>query len=658
MVRAAALGARHAGGRVRVDLHPGGGRRRATRGAARTGAYARSRVLGPSALLRCRARALPAAGRGHRAAAPLGNPLGLAGAGPRPRHPGRRARLRLLRRAVGRGVRLRQQRGDRGWTRTAWPGRSSWLCCSRCSTPPTGRPGAPSGTRSGSAHADIYRRGGASRPRRCLTAARCCTWSSDPKSTGWSGTPGAWPRPAVTCCSGPSGRRRWIRDRLTRAAVVHLPFTERLFAPTAEAAAAAYETVVAPALAAGVAISVTLHDLPNGSSPLQERRRAAYDRVVAAARGIVVNSRLELELVAGLSHGARSLRMIPAAGRACQISQAGRPPPRLSGAARAVAVLGFLFPDRGYEQVIAALPRRGRSARAGPTRRRPRGPARRTGRPARPRPGTRCGSPASCPTPIWPAGCARRRSRSRPTLGSAPRPPSPPGSGTAAGRSCRTPRTAGSWPSGPPARSPSIRPTVPSGLRAAIEAALDRAGVDLAQRRRLARSGSGRGGGRVRPALRRLPAGGAASRSDPAGGPCRTTGGTCWPTSSRPEPPAVSVVRALLPGAAPARPGAGRVVRPDPPGDPAGGGGRRRRLGHPAGPGRRAGLATRLVRQPDRGSGRRRPATSGAAAAGGEVLLFLDGDTVPEPDYVRRLARLPGPRARRCWWSGGAGTPT
>ena len=100
-------------------------------------------------------------------------------------------------------------------------------------------------------------------------------------------------------------------QRLTRASVVHVPFTERLFAPTAEAAATAYETVVAPALAAGVAVSVTLHDLPSGSSPLQERRRAAYDRVVASARGIVVNSRLELAWVAELNHSARSLRMVP-----------------------------------------------------------------------------------------------------------------------------------------------------------------------------------------------------------------------------------------------------------------------------------------------------------------------------------------------------------
>ena len=106
-----------------------------------------------------------------------------------------------------------------------------------------------------------------------------------PDQHGWCGTPaggrGLRPCAAPRRAAGGRGPRAAEPD----AAVVHLPFTERLFAPTAEAGAGAYEAVVAPALAAGVAVSVTLHDLPSGSSPLQERRRAAYDRVVARRRG-------------------------------------------------------------------------------------------------------------------------------------------------------------------------------------------------------------------------------------------------------------------------------------------------------------------------------------------------------------------------------------
>jgi GT2 family glycosyltransferase len=54
-----------------------------------------------------------------------------------------------------------------------------------------------------------------------------------------------------------------------------------------------------------------------------------------------------------------------------------------------------------------------------------------------------------------------------------------------------------------------------------------------------------------------------------------------------------------------------------------------------------AGLASRLVRQPDQGFRAAAARNLGAAVAGGDVLLFLDGDTVPEPAYVQRLVRLP-----------------
>ena len=141
-------------------------------------------------------------------------------------------------------------------------------------------------------------------------------------------------------------------------------------------------------------------------------------------------------------------------------------------ATAAVVVLGFLFPDRGYEQVIAALPDGVESAGAGPTRRRPRGPARRAGRPAAAA-GHRCGSPASSPDAelagwLRSVGGAGRAQRPGRRLGldrhlDRPRP-------AAVGPGLR--RTAGSWPSGRPAQSPSTRQRAPGGLRAAIEAAL------------------------------------------------------------------------------------------------------------------------------------------------------------------------------------------
>ncbi len=49
-----------------------------------------------------------------------------------------------------------------------------------------------------------------------------------------------------------------------------------------------------------------------------------------------------------------------------------------------------------------------------------------------------------------------------------------------------------------------------------------------------------------------------------------------------------------------------------------------------------------VVTQPDEGFRVARIRNLAVARARGEVLLFLDADTVPEPDYVARMARLPG----------------
>lgn len=140
-------------------------------------------------------------------------------------------------------------------------------------------------------------------------------------------------------------------DVLGGADVVHVPFTDRLFADHAEDAVVAFRALVWPFLEAGVALSVTLHDLPAGDSALERRRRAAYGEVVGLASGVVVNSWRELELVDGLAARARSLRCIPLP---VEPSVATSRPTRRP--AREVVVLGFVFPDRGYEHTIDELP--------------------------------------------------------------------------------------------------------------------------------------------------------------------------------------------------------------------------------------------------------------------------------------------------------------
>ncbi len=426
-------------------------------------------------------------------------------------------------------------------------------------------------------------------------------------------------------------------DWWSGATIVHLPYTDRLFADRCEDSAAEFATLTAPPLAAGVALSITLHDLPAGDSDLERRRRAAYQRVVRDARGIVVNSNRELELIDSITHRARSLRMIPLPVLA---QPPATQPPLTSAADPDVVVLGFVFPDRGYEQVISELP-----------------------------PGmdlVALGRPAAGHEEL-PAELARRAEaaghRLRVTgfvpdaelaaaLHSADIPVAPnrrvAGSGSIAtwighGRRPLVPDSA--YTRELEARAPGTvtryAADTPGALRAAIEQARDDPGSTWLP-----------AGTLLGPDLAETAA---SYRRHFAG--CRppgpiTVGPGRWTVPDNrwdlladlraAEPPSVSVVipyfeaqqqlDLVLSGLAAQTHPAARlevVVADDgsrtPPDLAAAG-----------------ALPIRLVRQPDRGFRAAAARNLGAAAASGEVLLFLDGDTVPEPIYVDRLARLPG----------------
>ncbi len=105
-------------------------------------------------------------------------------------------------------------------------------------------------------------------------------------------------------------------------------------------------------LADGRDVVVTLHDLPQASDGARNlpRRSEAYRRVAQAARHVVVASRHEE-------------RLLRACGADVPCSVVPLPVPDLTHAPaaapatplRAVAVLGYLYPGKGHEQVLAAL---------------------------------------------------------------------------------------------------------------------------------------------------------------------------------------------------------------------------------------------------------------------------------------------------------------
>jgi glycosyltransferase involved in cell wall biosynthesis len=128
---------------------------------------------------------------------------------------------------------------------------------------------------------------------------------------------------------------------------VHLHFTDRLWGADAESAAAAIEAV-----AAERPFTATLHDVPQPSDRLHfERRAAAYRRVVAAASGVVCNSRHEADLLREFTSGEVSPTVIPLP------VAAAHPFARPAELEPEVALLGFYYPGKGHDRVLEAVGR-------------------------------------------------------------------------------------------------------------------------------------------------------------------------------------------------------------------------------------------------------------------------------------------------------------
>lgn len=147
---------------------------------------------------------------------------------------------------------------------------------------------------------------------------------------------------------------------------VHLHVTDHLLGRSPEEAAD-----VVDRLASQVRLSLTLHDLPQASDGGPAlRRRAAYARMARAVEGVVVSSDHEADLLrvalAAETPSGRADRIEADMAARCRVVPLAVPELTLpvaptssaaptGGVLREVAVLGWVYPGKGHAEVLAAL---------------------------------------------------------------------------------------------------------------------------------------------------------------------------------------------------------------------------------------------------------------------------------------------------------------
>lgn len=139
-------------------------------------------------------------------------------------------------------------------------------------------------------------------------------------------------------------------ERLVRGTdLVHLHYTEALYAPHTTAAAQVFRRL-RDRLPARV--SVTLHDLPDPAdeSARYRRRSDSYGSVVAAVDMVCVSSRHEADLLQRFSDVPASVIPLPISDTSPILTE-DRPRPDAE-----VAVFGFVYPGKGHEHVLRHLP--------------------------------------------------------------------------------------------------------------------------------------------------------------------------------------------------------------------------------------------------------------------------------------------------------------
>lgn len=128
--------------------------------------------------------------------------------------------------------------------------------------------------------------------------------------------------------------------------VVHVHVTDRLFGDSPREAAAQFDSI---ADAAGVPVTVTLHDLPQPSDgPGMADRAECYRAVSRRAAATVVSSDHEAEIVREFVDEYATVTVVPLL---IEPVVRGRP----EQLENVVAVLGFLYPGKGHVETLRAM---------------------------------------------------------------------------------------------------------------------------------------------------------------------------------------------------------------------------------------------------------------------------------------------------------------
>lgn len=137
--------------------------------------------------------------------------------------------------------------------------------------------------------------------------------------------------------------------------LLHLHVSDWLIADASAEPDRVIDELVAAAAARGVALSVTLHDLPGPGGPpeLGARRATTYRRLVDAAAGVAVCSAHERALLHERVAPDRAVTVIPLPIDPRPAVGAGDP--AVAAGDPTVAVFGFLYPGKGHHEVIEEL---------------------------------------------------------------------------------------------------------------------------------------------------------------------------------------------------------------------------------------------------------------------------------------------------------------